>query len=62
MAPEILLPTMIQGDDTDSEDENENPSKLTKSRQIVFTKECDIWSFAIVMYELICQKLPYEGQ
>ena len=52
MAPEILFPNHSESKNNDDNDE---------SFIFRYSKKSDVWGFAMVMYELICRKLPFES-
>jgi len=58
MAPEILL---VQTEDSDTEEDTKG-DELTKGEKIYqYSKQSDVWSYSIIMYEVICSKLPFLG-
>ena len=53
MAPEILFPNHNESKNDDDEEE--------ESHRFIYSKKSDVWSFAMVIYELISRKLPFES-
>jgi len=58
MAPEILL---LDTNNSDSEDDAKNNDIQNDGKIYQYSKQSDVWSFSIIMYEVICQKLPFLG-
>ena len=57
MAPEILFSLIDINLDSKYSDDEQHDELLN----YLYSQESDVWSFGIVMYEIISQKLPYNG-
>jgi serine/threonine protein kinase len=60
MAPEIILNKDLNKKAKYGNYVELSYDELHKVKKKLYSKECDIWSFGIVMYEIICRCLPYE--
>lgn len=58
MAPEILLTGVNEDENEEDGDEEET---LNQHKKFIYSKESDIWSYGIIIYELICRRLPFNG-